>query len=103
MSYTVNFSIFPLDEGAHVGDMVAKVVDRIDSSGLAYKVTAMGTLIEGESDQVLDVVRDCQKILEGASQRFYTVITMDYRAGASGGLDSKVDSVEKHLGRSVQR
>ena len=103
MSYTVNFSIFPLDEGVHVGDAVAKVVDRIDSSGLPYQVTAMGTQIEGESDQVLDLIRDCQKILEGESQRFYTVVTMDYRAGASGTLSEKVDSVEKHLGRSVRR
>lgn len=104
MAYTVNYSVIPLTHSdGHVGDVVARVVDRIDRSGLDYRVTAMGTQIEGDLEEVLDLVKDCERIVEADSERFYTVLTMDYQKGVTGSLASKVDSVESRLGHGVNK
>jgi len=104
MAYTVNYSVIPLTHsGGHVGDLVARVVDRIDQSGLDYRLTAMGTQIEGEMDAVFDLIKDCERIVEADSERFYTVLTMDYQKGSSGNLAKKVESVESHLGHDVKK
>jgi len=104
MSYTVNYSVIPLTHsGGHVGDLVAKVVDRVDQSGLDYRLTAMGTQIEGEIDQIFDVIRECERIVEADSDRFYTVLTMDYEKDRAGNLERKVNSVEDRLGHSVNK
>jgi len=104
MSYTVNYSVIPLTHsGGHVGDIVAKVVDRVDQSGLDYRLTAMGTQIEGGIDQIFDVIRECERIVEADSDRFYTVLTMDYEKDRAGNLERKVSSVEDRLGHSVNK
>lgn len=102
MAYTVNYSIIPLTHiGGHVGDIVSKVVERIGRSGLDYRLTAMGTQIEGELDEVFEVIKDCERLVEEDSERFYTVLTMDYQAGASGTLRRKVESVEERLDHPI--
>ncbi len=104
MAYTANYSVIPLTHpSGHVGDIVARVVDRIDKSGLEYRVTAMGTEIEGELEEILDLVRDCERIVEADSQRFYTVLTMDYQEGVTGTLARKVESVESRLGHEIKK
>jgi uncharacterized protein (TIGR00106 family) len=104
MSYTVNYSVIPLTHsGGHVGDIVAKVVDHIDQSGLDYRLTAMGTQVEGELDQIFDVIRECERLVEADSDRFYTVLTMDYVKDRSGNLERKVSSVEDRLGHQVHK
>ena len=104
MAYTVNYSVIPLTHsGGHVGDLVARVVERIEQSGLDYRLTAMGTQIEGEMDEIFDLIRDCERLVEADSERFYTVLTMDYQKGATGNLAKKVESVEGRIGHAVNR
>jgi uncharacterized protein YqgV (UPF0045/DUF77 family) len=75
----------------------------VEQSGLDYRLTAMGTQIEGEIDEIFDLIRDCERIVEADSERFYTVLTMDYQKGSTGNLGKKIQSVEEHLGRSVPK
>ncbi len=104
MSYTVNYSVLPLTHaGGHLGDLVAKVVDKIAKSGLDYRVTAMGTQIEGELDAILEVVKQCEAVVEEDSERFYTVLTMDYQRDRTGNLEYKVKAVEDRLGHPVKK
>ena len=55
----LEFSLFPLDKGESVSPYVARSLDIIDKSGLDYRCNAMGTLLEGEFDQVMGVVKRC--------------------------------------------
>ncbi|HKJ70726.1 MAG TPA: MTH1187 family thiamine-binding protein [Gammaproteobacteria bacterium] len=104
MAYTVNYSVIPLTHaGGHVGDVVARVVERIEASGLDYRLTAMGTQVEGELDEVLDLIKECERLVEADSERFYTVLTMDYQAGSSGSLGKKVESVEDRVGHPLHK
>ncbi|HAY79746.1 MAG TPA: hypothetical protein DCY79_08065, partial [Planctomycetaceae bacterium] len=55
----LEFSISPMGTGASVSPYVARSLDIIDQSGLDYQLHAMGTIIEGELDEVLAVLRQC--------------------------------------------
>lgn len=99
----LEFSMYPLDKGPSLSPYVAKSLDIIDKSGLEYQCHAMGTIIEGEFDQVMDVVRQCFRAMEANCDRIECVIKIDYRKGQAGRLRSKVESVEEKLGRPVRK
>ena len=49
VSVLMEFSMFPTSdecrEGASVSKQVSKIIDMIDKSGVAYKLTPMGTVV----------------------------------------------------------
>lgn len=91
----------PLGKGESVSQYVARSIDIIDRSGLPYRLTPMGTIIEGEWDAVFGVIRACMDRMREDCDRITTSIKIDYRAGASGRLESKIASVQKRLGRKL--
>src|SRR5210317_404689 len=97
MSLLINFSIFPLDKGESVSQYVVRAVKIIKDSGLPYKLGAMGTSIEGEWDEVMDVVTRCFEELKQDCSRVYMNITGDYRKIDPDRIVSKVESVESKL------
>ncbi len=98
----LEFSMSPLGQGESVSPYVARVVDIIDKSGLDYQLHAMGTVIEGEIDEVLSVLKSCFEEMSSDCDRISCTAKLDYRAGASGRLQSKITSVEEKLGRSLR-
>ena len=99
----LEFSMTPIGKGESVSPYVARSLDIIDRSGLAYELHAMGTLIEGELDEVLAVVRACHERMAQDCARISTAIKIDYRQGKSGRLAGKIASVERQLGRAVRK
>jgi uncharacterized protein (TIGR00106 family) len=99
----LDFSIFPLDKGASVSPYVARSLDIVDRSGIEYRCHAMGTLLEGDLDSLLGVVKQCFEALAVDCDRIECSIKLDYRKGRSGRLDGKVASVEQRLGRPVKK
>jgi uncharacterized protein (TIGR00106 family) len=97
------FSISPMDKGESLGEFVAASLDLIDKSGLAYKVGPMGTTVEGEWDEVMQLIRDCHMLMRDKSRRIATSIKIDDRVDASGRLTGKLDSIETRLGRKLER
>jgi uncharacterized protein YqgV (UPF0045/DUF77 family) len=61
----------------------------------------MGTIIEGEWADVMGVVTACFEAMRADCDRVSTQIRIDYRAGPAGRLKSKVESVERKLGRKL--
>ena len=99
----LEMSITPLGKGESVSRYVAECVELVDQSGLAYELHAMGTIVEGELDQVLDLMRRCIEQTATHSDRVTCAAKLDYRRGQSGRLTSKVASVEQKLGREVRK
>jgi uncharacterized protein (TIGR00106 family) len=99
----LEFSMFPLDKGESVSQYVARSIDIIDRSGLAYQTHAMGTVVEGEFEQVMDVVRRCYEAMAADCNRIECSIKIDARKGGPGRLEAKVASVEKKLGREIRK
>jgi uncharacterized protein (TIGR00106 family) len=99
----LEMSIVPMGVGESVSQYVAECVNLIDQSGLAYEVHSMGTIVEGELDEVLALMERCIDQMTNHSDRVTCSAKLDYRKGRSGRLSGKVDSVEQKLGRPIKR
>ena len=89
----VELSMFPLGKVSGLSEDVARVIETIEVSGLKYKLTAMGTLIEGEWDEVIEVVGRCRQALLENNERIYMVIKADDHKGTHGKMEKKISSV----------
>lgn len=98
----LEFSMSPLGKGESVSTYVARSLDIIDKSGVAYRLNPMGTVLEGEWEEVFGVVQQCYERMKKDCNRISCTIKVDYRKGKSGRLDSKVSSVEKKLKRAIK-
>jgi uncharacterized protein (TIGR00106 family) len=99
----LEFSVTPLGGGESVGQYVAKAVDVVDRSGLDYRLHAMGTVVEGDLGQLLDVLKKAIDAVSADCDRVSVSAKIDVRKGHAGALDAKVASVEKRLGRPVKK
>ena len=77
-------------------------VDIVDRSGLPYRLNPMGTVIEGSFDEVLALIARCHKAVMKDCERVSTIIKIDDRKGASKQLETKVEGVERRLGRKIR-
>jgi uncharacterized protein (TIGR00106 family) len=99
----LEFSMSPLGKGESVGKYVARSLDIIDKSGVAYRLNPMGTVLEGEWDEVFDVVRRCYLRMRKDCNRISCTIKVDFRKGHSGRLSGKTASVERRLKRKIKQ
>ncbi len=96
------FSIVPMGGGTSVGAEVADAIKVVADSGLDYQVTAMGTLVEGDWDEVMGVIRACYERMSADCERITCSIKIDARRGPGGRLSSKVQKVQDDLGRTLE-
>ena len=103
MAMLLEFSMSPLDKGESVSAYVARSLEIIDRSGLPYRLNPMGTVLEGEWDECLAVVKACFERMAADCQRVTCSIKIDHRRGATGRLESKVTKVEQLVGRKLSQ
>ncbi len=95
----VAFSISPSggDESGGVSAAVAAAVRVVRESGLPHETNAMFTNIEGEWDEVMDVVKRAVDAVAAHSPRVGLVLKADIRPGYDGQLSAKVERIERRL------
>ncbi|MEJ2492583.1 MAG: MTH1187 family thiamine-binding protein [Desulfuromonadales bacterium] len=96
----VEISVVPLGTGTtSVSAYVAACVKIAAASGLNYKLTPMGTVIEGDLDALLPVLRRMHEIpFEHGASRVSTLIKIDDRRDReSHDLEGKIRSVDEKL------
>jgi uncharacterized protein (TIGR00106 family) len=98
----IAFSLSPAgpDVGDSVADYIADAVRVVRESGLPNHTDAMFTTIEGEWDEVMDVVRRAVEAVAARAPRVGLVLKADIRAGHDGQLTSKVERLEAALKKS---
>ena len=82
-----------------VHDAVAAAVRVVRESGLAHRTTSMFTEIEGEWDDVFDVVKRATEAVLPFGSRVSLVLKADIRPGYSGEIDAKVERLERAIER----
>jgi uncharacterized protein (TIGR00106 family) len=97
----LEFAMAPTGQGESLSAHVARVLDVIDKSGVAYQLTPMGTILEGDWERVMGVVTACFRALEPDCPRIGLNLKVDYRAGPESRLHSKIAKVEERLGRKL--
>lgn len=97
----VAFSVAPSGgeaPDASVHDAVAAAVRIVRESGLAHRTTSMFTEIEGEWNEVFDVVRRATEAVGAYGTRVSLVLKADIRPGYSGEIDGKLERLNRALG-----
>ena len=93
------FSVTPLGLTDSVGDLVADAVRVVRDSGLPSETNAMFTNVEGEWDEVMDLVKRCVLQVADVAPRVSVVLKIDYHPGATDALHRKVQAIEDRLGQ----
>ncbi|MGN6272000.1 MAG: thiamine-binding protein [Protaetiibacter sp.] len=95
----VAFSVAPASSSpdGSVHDAVAAAVQIVRDSGLPNRTTSMFTELEGEWDEVMDVVKRATDAVTAYGSRVSLVLKADIRPGYSGELDGKVERLERAL------
>ncbi|GAA5204091.1 thiamine-binding protein [Microbacterium jejuense] len=100
----VAFSVAPSGTGradGSVHDAVAAAVKVVRDSGLPHRTTSMFTEIEGEWDEVFDVVKRATDAVAPYGSRVSLVLKADIRPGYSGELDAKIERLEAAIDRQA--
>ncbi len=93
-------SIIPMGtKTPSVSKYVARAVKVLQQEkGIKYEITAMGTIIEGDLDRILTVVRKMHEETFGEGvARVITTIEIDERRDKALSMRGKVDSLRKEL------
>ncbi len=98
----VNFSIVPIGKDSSLSAKVAEVLKIVSESGIDYKLHSMGTILEGEWDEIMGLISKCHQEILKDSDRVLTTITIDDRKGRTGRISGKVKSVERKLGKKLK-
>ena len=94
------FSIAPSGTGradGSVHDAVAAAVTVVRESGLPHRTSSMFTEIEGEWDEVFDVVKRATEAVQPFGSRVSLVLKADIRPGYTGELDGKLERLERAI------
>ena len=95
----MHLTIIPLGTGsASVGDYVADIQKALVKAGFPYKLTDMGTTIEGGSKELLALAAQLAEMpFNKGVQRVVTQISLDDRRDKKVALGDKVASVAERL------
>ena len=99
----VELSILPLVGDGHVSDELAEVLRLIDAYGLPYQLTPSATCIEGEWNEVMELVRQCHDRMRSKSSHVVTFIKIEDEEGVSDKLSRNISSVEQKVGRQLSK
>ena len=94
-------SMFPIGSGDELSHDVAEVIADFDRAGLTYQVNAMDTVLEGEWDEVMPVVRRAFQRLADTNQRAHLSIVVDEHGGGTARLRGAVADIDRELGREA--
>lgn len=76
---------------------VAAAVAVVRASGLPHRTTSMFTEIEGEWDEVFDVVKRATDAVLPYGSRVSLVLKADIRPGRTGEIDGKIERLERAI------
>ena len=96
----MQLSMFPTNTKESKSKEVSEILKIIKNSGLKYQLTSMNTIVESKTlKELLDLVNLCYtKLQELGCNRVYASINFDIRTSGNDRINSKIKSVENHIG-----
>ncbi len=96
----VELSIVPIGiESTSVSSYVAGAIKVLEKTALKYELTAMGTIISGDLDDILKAIRQMhESCFAAGAMRVLTQIRIDDRRDRKGSTEQKIRSVREKLG-----
>ncbi|AKN32752.1 hypothetical protein Ccar_18665 [Clostridium carboxidivorans P7] len=94
-SVNVSLQVLPVVKEKDLYGVVDKVIEYIDSCGVKYEVGPMETTMEGEMDELLEIVKKAQEIcVQNGAERVMSVVKIDYKSEGVT-IDEKVHKYRK--------
>lgn len=94
-SVNVSLQVLPVVKEKDLYGVVDKVIEYIDSCGVKYEVGPMETTMEGEMDELLEIVKKAQEIcVKNGAERVMSVVKIDYKSEGVT-IDEKVNKYRK--------
>ena len=96
----VEVSIAPLLglSDTSLSEYVADAIKILEKSGLQFQLTSMGTIIEGDLDDILGTIREMHESpYKKGMKRVVTSIKIDDRRDKAATCEGKVESVRKKM------
>jgi uncharacterized protein (TIGR00106 family) len=82
VSVNLSFQVIPAVPVEEIYPVVDQAIAVVARSGVKYEVGPMETTMEGELDQLLEIVKDAQQAcIEAGAARVVTIIKIDYAPG----------------------
>jgi uncharacterized protein (TIGR00106 family) len=99
MMVVIEVSVVPLGTGsASLSRYVARCLEILDDSGVVYQLTPMGTILEGELELLLSLVRRMHEVpFDEGVVRVVTTIKIDDRRDKAITMAGKIRAVEAQL------
>lgn len=92
----------PVGTGEEIKELLAKAMKIIDRSDLDYQLTSMGTIIEGDWDEIMALVKKCHEEIKNFADRITTNITIDDRKNMTARLKNNVLEIEYAVGGDLK-
>jgi uncharacterized protein (TIGR00106 family) len=99
----IEFSMIPIGSGSSIGERLSEILKVVDSSGIPYKINPMGTVLEGNWNELFKIIKKCHMNMLKNEERIITNISIDDRKGKQYRLEQKVKSIEKRLGKKLKK
>ncbi len=98
------FSIVPIGKGESMGEDISRVIRIVEQSGLPYRANPMGTVVEGDWDEVMALFKRCHEEVLKNAPRVYSTLSIDDRPSKpKDRITEKIRSVEKRLGKEIKK
>ncbi len=99
----MELTVIPLERGHSMSSGLAPLIKIIDASGVDYRLTASGTLMEGRWEELLDLVKSCHAEMRKKTERVVTFLKIDDYGDRSGRLIGAVASIENKVGKALKK
>ncbi len=99
----IEISVMPLGTGTpSLSKFVAGAVKVLqEEKNVKYEMTSMGTNIEGDLEQLLDLARRMHRsAFDAGAQRVVTTMKIDERRDQAATMQSKMAAVKRELGKA---
>ncbi|REC95978.1 MTH1187 family thiamine-binding protein [Kushneria indalinina] len=97
MKVMIDLCVVPLGVGVSVGAYVSACQEVIEQAGLTHQMHAYGTNIEGEWEEVFEVVRRCHEVVHDmGAPRITTSMRIGTRTDREQSMSDKIESVQTH-------
>ena len=95
----VEVSVVPIGiQEISLSGYVADALRVLNKSGLKYELTSMGTIVEGDLDEIIRTIREMHETtFQKEIMRVVTTIKIDDRRDKQATSEGKVESVLKKL------
>jgi uncharacterized protein (TIGR00106 family) len=95
-------SMTPVGSGEETKELVAKTLAIVKKSDLSYQLTSMGTIVEGDWDEIMLLVKKCHEEMKHLADRVVTNIVIDDRKDLTNRLRDNVLEIEYVLGEGLE-